>query len=223
MSTVPFFLTGANAKILINNRTMAYCTNVSYRVSVRHASPRVLGRFEVETIQPLSYDVSGTMTLIKYARGLRDFIESSKEVTAPANTSQKGNGLGSLGPQGIENFDPRNLFDGQADEGLIPGRLFQAQLFDIEIRQRLPDGYGKGNSAAFDQRIQQSAANLLTGAGSNGRNETTIVLLRGCRIEDYNFHLERKGAATITLSFKARYADDDTFIARKSGVGQELV
>jgi hypothetical protein len=41
-------------------------------------------------------------------------------------------------------------------------------------------------------------------------------------MEEMHFSLSKKGVATQTFTFKARYVDDDTFIARKSGVGQEL-
>ena len=40
---VPFFLTGANAKIRVNGRTMAFCTNVSYSTRVMHKNPKILG------------------------------------------------------------------------------------------------------------------------------------------------------------------------------------
>jgi len=232
MSAAPFFLTGANAKILLNNKTVAYCTNVSYKVTVRHATPRVLGRFEVETIQPLSYDVVGTMTLIRYAAGLKDFF-GGRHIDTPAAINQAGNGLGSFGPSGIDGvvaslgIPNSNLqFDGAPDENLVPGRLFQSKLFNIEIRQKLPPQetkqFGSLRSRDIIDNVQTRVSQLVTGAGANATSETTVVLLRGCRIEEYSFTLDRRSVATVTLSFKARYADDDSAIARKSGVGQEL-
>jgi len=231
MSSVPFFLTGANAKIILNNKTVAYCTNINYRVSVKHATPRVLGRFEVETIQPLSYDVSGTMTLIRYAAGIKEFFEAEK-VGAPSAVSASGNGLGSYGPSGLAGIaaslgipNADSQFDGAVDENLIPGRLFQSKLFNIEIRQSVPQlTKNKTNSSLqpTEQQVVSTISRAVTGANSNGINETTVVLLRGCRIEDYSFSLDRRSVATVTLSFRARYADDDSAIARKSGVGQEL-
>jgi len=226
MSAAPFFLTGANAKILLNNKTVAYCTNVSYKVTVRHATPRVLGRFEVETIQPLSYDVVGTMTLIRYAAGLKDFF-GGRHIDTPAAINQAGNGLGSFGPSGIDGVvaslgipDSNLPFDGAPDENLVPGRLFQSKLFNIEIRQKLPPQetkqFGSLRSRDIIDNVQAG------GAGANATSETTVVLLRGCRVEEYSFTLDRRSVATVTLSFKARYADDDSAIARKSGVGQEL-
>ena len=193
---LPFFLTGANAKILLNGKAVAFATDVTYRVTVQHASPRLLGKYEVEEHQPLAYDVSGSMAMIRYARGI-DGVLGKNNI---ANTDTLGNGLGSYGEQGgvlgikkaLGLPNGAGQFDGNADENLNPGRMFQSKSFDIEIRQLLPG------------------------------NETTVVLLRGCRITEMGFSLNKKGVATQQLSFMAQYADDDTMIAQTSGVGQEL-
>lgn len=194
----PFFLTGANAKIIVNGVTIAFATNISYSVAVNHTSPRVLGRYEVEEHQPLAYDVTGTFTVIRYARGLADLIGKG---SAPDNVSKRGNGVGSWTQTGA-GHEIRKLaglpntdfqFDGRADDSLTPSRFFQSQMFDIEIRQQL-----------------------------HGRCDIVVAKLRDCRITGANFQLSKRGAATETFQFKARYADEDTFAARKSGVGQEL-
>lgn len=197
---VPFFLTGANAKILLNNKTMAFATNVSYKISVKHASPRVLGRFEVEVHEPLAYDVSGNFTIIRYSRGLKDFLKNAG-YASPEDTNQKGNGIGSYGNSsfggaigaalGLPTSDGQ--FDGKANEAFVPSRMYQSAMFDIEVRQKLPGG-----------------------------EEVKVVLLRNCRMEESTFTLNKRGVATETITFKARYADNDTFVAHKSGVGQEL-
>jgi hypothetical protein len=195
---VPFFLSGGNAKILMNNKVVAFATDVSYKVSIKHASPRVLGRFEVEVHQPVAYDVAGSLTIIRYARGVKEFLRSNGK-QSPDSVSNKGNGLGSfsnspLGAVGaaLGLGTLTGTADGKTNEALVPARMFQSSSFDLEIRQKLPNG------------------------------EAKVILLRGCRIEDSDFRLNRRGVATQTLTFKAQYADDDTAVARKSGVGQEL-
>jgi hypothetical protein len=200
----PFFLTGGNARILLNNRTVAYATNVSYRVSVKNASPRVLGRFEVEVIQPLSYEVTGSMSIFRYGRGLQSYFGEH----APDNVDNKGNGIGSYGLSsfggaigaalGLPTSDGQ--FDGAPNDDFNPSRMFQSKMFNIEIRQKIP------------------TSDFVPG----GNEEAPTVLLRDCRFEDMSFELNKKGVATLNLTFRARYADDDTFVARKSGVGQEL-
>jgi hypothetical protein len=192
----PFFLTGGNARILVNNRTVAYAANVTYRISVKNAAPRVLGRAEVEAIQPLTYDVTGSLSIIRYGRGLQSYFGNG----APQGVDNKGNSMGSYGLSsvggviggalGLPNKDGQ--FDGSPNEAFDPSRFFQSKMFNIEIRQKLPD------------------------------SETPAVLLRDCRFEDLSFQLDKRGVATIQLTFRARYADGDDIIARKSGVGQEL-
>lgn len=223
---LPFFLTGANAKILLNGKTVAFATDVSYRVSVQHASPRLLGKYEVEEHQPLTYDVSGSMTMIRYARGIDAFFGSAGADAA----SEKGNGIGSFGEDGgvlgikkaLGLPNGAGQFDGNADESLNPGRMFQSKSFDIEIRQVLPAKHttkGFGVNAISLSGLDRALGPVTT---RPEKNETTVILLRGCRITDMGFSLNRKGVATQQLSFLAQYADDDTMIAKTSGVGQEL-
>ncbi len=226
-----FFLTGANARILLNNKTVAFATDIQYTIDVRHASPRVLGRFEVEVHQPLSYDVSGSMTIIRYARGIKDFLGGS----APEDASNAGNGMGSyklgsaLGAIGSSLGLPTTdgIFDGAADEAFVPERFFQSKMFNIEIRQKLPKAADGFNPFSIQDAVNTIDDLLLPDALAPSAtrpedNETTVILLRDCRIERLSFSLNKRGVATQTLTFRARYADDDTAIARKSGVGQQL-
>lgn len=208
-----FFLVGANAKIILNNKSVAYATDVSFSVKVRHASPRVLGRFEVETIQPLTYDVEGSLTIIRYGRGLKAFHEATGSV-APSNVSNQGNSIGSFGRQGLNLGqlglpDSSGQFDGRADDAFNPAKFFQSQMFNIEIRQKL-------KSSSIDRIRHVQLGKKI------GDEETTVIMLRDCRLLDMQFKLNKKSVAVQVYTFKARYMDDDTFIARKSGVGQEL-
>lgn len=228
----PFFLTGANARILLNNKSVAFATDVSFRIVVKHASPRVLGRYEVEVHEPLSYDVSGSFTVIRYARGLKSYLGGN----TPNDTTNKGNGIGSFGlasfggPVGSALGLPTSdgQWDGKADEAFDPSRFFQSKMFDIEIRQKVPiildtGTGGTGGLMGITKSFFAALDDVLKSDVTTPTNaETTVMLLRDCRIEEADFKLSKRGVATQTFIFKARYADDDTQLARKSGVGQEL-
>jgi hypothetical protein len=194
----PFFLTGANAKIKVNHVTIAFATSVNYQVIVRHAKPRVLGKYEIEVAQPLAYDVMGSLSIIKYGRGIKDYLG-----TGPKDTTGLGNGVGSLSPaiddiaSAVNIPNAKGQFDGGAHHSFNPGKFFQSTMFDIEIQQKIQDP-------------------------NNPEVNAPIIRLRECRFEQMSFDLNKRGAAIMTLSFCARFADDDTFIAVKSGVGQEL-
>lgn len=172
----PFFLTGGNARILMDNQTVAFATNISYRVIVKHSNSRVLGKYEVEDLNPLSYEVFGSLTIIRYASKLKESLHPASKAV-----SEKGNSIGSYdGPVG------------RVNEALNPGRLLKSKMFDIEIRQQLPEN-----------------------------DEVFVFRLRDCRIDEIAFDLNKKSAATQTIRFTARYLDDDVFTAEKSGIGQE--
>jgi hypothetical protein len=122
--------------------------------------------------------------------------------------NNKGNGVGSYGASsfggvigsalGLPTSDGQ--FDGAPNENFNPARMFQSKMFNIEIRQEIPgSGFTPGS-----------------------RDEVPVVMLRDCRFEDMEFQLNKRGVATLNLTFRARYADDDSFTARKSGVGQEF-
>lgn len=192
MSTLqPFFFAGARAKILLDNRTVAFCTNVEYKITVEHAEPRVCGRYEVEEIVPLSYIVHGTFNIIRYARGLSDVIEEP-----PIGVSPKGNGIGTYSPPPSNivssAFENSPLFPGGANQSFNPSTFFRSRHFDFEIRQKIEGG------------------------------ETVIARIRDCRIVEGAFALTKGDVARQSFTFKGRYADDDTYIASKSGVGQEF-
>jgi len=197
----PFFLTGANAKIIVNGVTMAFATNISYSVQVNHNSPRVLGRYEVEEHQPLSYDVFGGFAIIRYVKNIGQGNKIAGVTTSPDGVDAEGNGIGSwqrgtggsLGSMlSLPGTDGAG--NGHANENMVPGRLHQSQMFDIEIRQQAAGG-----------------------------GECTVARLRNCRITSSNFVLANKRTvATQAFTFKAQAVDEDTFTAMKSGVGQEL-
>jgi len=97
-----------------------------------------------------------------------------------------------IGNWGADNVSFSNLADGRAYENLNPQKMFRATTFDIEIIQKTP----------------------------NGNN--TAAKVRDARITQADFSLNKKAAATQTFNFTALYADEDSFIADFSGLGQQF-
>ena len=227
---VPFFITGANAKIRVNTLTLAYATDVQYSIRVEHAAPHVLGVFEAFSQDPLSYKVSGSFSIIRYTRGLKNYIDQTGGQSAlaqfldknvskgalqgavfgnqnstslgdtPPGVSDKGDGVGAWKPNNgiatITGSIAGSTFGGptRADQSFDPSKLWAPVAFEIEICQ--------------------------TAAG----NEVgTIARFRGCRLTGSDFKLNRRGVAVQTFTFQACYADEDTFNASASGVGQTVV
>lgn len=188
----PFFITGATAKVKVNGLTLAYCTNISYSVSVNHATPRVLGMYESTGIEPLSYSVTGSFSVVRYAADAKSEISGS-----PNGVSNGGNGIGNWGPDGINkrlkegfNFDKA---DGRAYHNLVPRHLNKATGFEIYIYQK-----------------------------AKGGEQISVARIRDARITKSDFTLSKQSAAMQTFQFTAVYADEDSFLADFSGVGQQF-
>ena len=190
----PIFLTGANAKIKVNGRTMAYCTDISYTIQVMHQTPKVLGMYEGSSVEPLGYNVSGSFRLIRYMRNARDNISENVSI------KNSGNGVGSWGGSSEKKgFTKDNIQSGaRAEESLSPGDLENAAAFDIEIYQKL------------------------YGAQTDSTDNLGVARIRNCRIVQAEFTLSKKSAAIQTFNFVALYADEDTFQADFSGRGQQF-
>lgn len=120
----PFFITGANSKILLNGKTMAFCTDFACSVQILTQTPKVLGKFEGSSVEPLGYTVSGSFTLIRYVKN----AVSEYGGTQPRDTVNSGNGMGNWADRGI----------GQAtDIQANPADLASGSTFDIEVYQKI--------------------------------------------------------------------------------------
>lgn len=188
----PFFLTGANAKIKVNNQTLAYVTNLSYSVTVNHATPRVLGMYEPTSVEPLSYLVTGTFTVVRYIADVKDNVGG----VSPDGAKETGNGIGNWGPDGTgkrlkEGFNFKAP-DGRTYDNLNPRHLDKATGFEIYVYQKL-----------------------------NGK-DVSVAKIREARITRADLNLIKNAVATQSFQFTALYADEDSFIADFSGVGQQF-
>lgn len=224
----PFFITGANCKIKLNGKTLAFATDLSYSIQVITQSPKVLGVYEGSSVEPLGYTVSGSFTIVRYAKG----IKAASNGTAPngAAVNDAGNGVGNWGGtwgggSGLSDFFARNGIgnDGRANEALDPSKFQNGTTFDIQVYQKVPSTAGIEGLGAVEQGLA-TATNVLQ--GGTGLGETTDVIgianIRNCRITQADFSLTKKGVATQRFSFIAQYVDEDSFVADASGRGQQF-
>lgn len=188
-NVAPFFITGANCKLKVNGVTLAFATNLAYSVSIPHARPKMLGSYEANSFDPLSYDVNGSFTIIRYVDGLKGKLESLG-IATPNGVDNKGNGIGSWTTQGSKSEFNKAFgggADGRADRSLNPASLQDGVAFDIEIYQKLPDNSFLG-----------------------------ISRLRNVRITQMSSQLAKRGNMTQTFQFIAQFLDEDSFIADPS-------
>jgi len=188
----PFFLTGANAKVRVNGRTIAFVTNLSYSVDVKHATPTVLGMYEPSSVEPLGYLVTGSFSVVRYTADIATDVGG----TRPNGVSERGNGLGTFGPDSLlkqlaGGFDFKQP-DGRAYQNLNPAKLKTATTFDIEVFQKFASG------------------------------QRSVAKIRDVRITRADFNLGSRSAARQTFNFTALYADEDSFLADFSGTSQKF-
>lgn len=118
----PSFITGATAKIKLNDVTMAYAQDVSYSVTVTTIPIETMGRYEVVANEPVAYFVDGTLSIIRYT-----------------NAAGKQYGSG----QSNDNGNASNKWGTGAGAHFNPGQLIGSETFDMEI-------FSKFSSDAID-------------------------------------------------------------------------
>lgn len=213
----PFFLTGANAKIRLNNKTLAFCTDLSYSIQILHQTPKVLGMYEGSSVEPLGYTVSGSFTVIRYAKDAAAAVGSKPNGTA---NNDAGNGVGNWG--GVwggtaGDFLARNGVgnDGRANEALDPSKFANSTTFDIEVYQKVK-AQATNNSGFSGVTNLGSQIRDIAAGGTGGGKQTDALgfaRIRSCRITQADFQLTKKGAAIQRFNFVALYVDEDSFVA----------
>jgi len=115
----PSFITGANAKIKVGGKTMAYAQDVSYSATTTTIPIETMGRYEVVANEPVAYFVDGTLSVIRYTNIAKDNNMDGVAV--------EGNGTGklALGSDGALASDHMN-----------PGDMLASESFDLEIFQK---------------------------------------------------------------------------------------
>ncbi len=191
----PFFITGANAKVKLNGKTLAFCTDLSYSIVVNHQTPKILGMYEGSSVEPLGYTVQGSFTVVRYAKNATKNAAGTKPHSTAENDA--GNGIGNWGEawgSGGGAFLARNGIgnDGRANESLDPSKLQNATTFNIQVYQK-------------------------TATSSVG-----VANIRNARITQADFSISKKGAAIQRFQFTALYVDEDSFVADFSGKGQHF-
>lgn len=188
----PFFLTGANAKIKLNGKTLAFCTELSYSIQILHQTPKILGMYEGSSVEPLGYTVSGSFSIIRY---VKDIKKDTKMAMTNVAANDAGNGIGNWGAAWGAGFASGN--DGRPDENLDPSRLEDGSTFDIEVYQKV-------------------------GSSGREKKDLGVAKIRNCRIVQADLTLSKRGAAVQRFNFTALYVDEDSFRADFSGQGQHF-
>lgn len=188
----PTFITGATAKIRLNGKTIAFCQDFNCSVQILTKTPKVLGKYEGDSVEPLGYLASGSFSIIRYAKGIREANKNGVPFGLAENDA--GNGVGNWGTVWggkLGDLAARNGIgnDGRAHEALDPSKFATSTTFDIQIYQKVADSEPLG-----------------------------ILNVRNARITHADFGLQKRSAAVERFQFVALYVDGDGFVANSSGV-----
>lgn len=228
----PFFVNGANAKIKINGKTLAFCTDLSYSISILTQTPKVLGMYEGSSVEPLGYNVSGSFTVVRYVKDIGQAVGGKKPAGIAENDA--GNGVGNWGSVWggkLGDFLNRSGVgnDGRANEALDPSRFSNGTTFDIQVYQKVDTRGGSAASAGVAGAVSGIASVLQGGTNSGGDGGSAanvdfvgVANIRNCRITQADFSLSKKGVAMQRFAFTALYVDEDSFTADFSGQGQQF-
>jgi hypothetical protein len=64
----PKIMTGARAVFKVNNKVIAYATNVGWRIGIPHQPINVLGRYSAARLEPLGYDVTVNCGVLRFTK-----------------------------------------------------------------------------------------------------------------------------------------------------------
>lgn len=122
----PTFITGAKAIVRVYGKALAFCSDVSYNVNVQHIPVEALGIFEIISNEPVSYNVDGTFSVIRYAKvegqvnPLQNFANALNEGDIPSNTAS-----------GIVDESGNSL-----KQHIDPAQIINSTTFDMEVMEK---------------------------------------------------------------------------------------
>lgn len=192
----PTFITGAAAKVKLNGKTLAFCTDFNCTVQVLTKTPKVLGKYEGDSVEPLGYLVYGSFSILRYAKGIKEGLGKNAFPHGLAE-NDAGNGVGNWGTTWggkLGDILARNGIgnDGRAQEALDPSKFNSGTTFDIQIYQKID--------------------------GETGPDQLGILNVRSARISQADFSINKRGAAMERFNFVALYVDGDAYVANASGI-----
>ena len=224
----PTFITGAAVKVRLNGKTLAFCSDFSCSVQILTQTPKVLGKFEGDSVEPLGYLVSGSFSVIRYAKGVKK-ASGSRSFPHGLAANDAGNGVGNWGTVWggkLGDILARNGIgnDGRAHEALDPSKFANGTTFDIQIYQKVDTrDSGSVDTGSLTTNILTGAASILSGGTNSGPGNAPntdylgVLNIRSCRITQADFSISKRSAGMDRFSFVGLYVDGDAFVANSSG------
>jgi hypothetical protein len=158
------FITGANARVKVGGKTLAYCTDVSYNIAVQTIPIETMGTYEVRDNTPVAYTVDGAFSIIRYTKEAANLDNTNPAIPNPNTDGNR--------PAAV------NTEEGTMNHHLNPALILSSGTFDVEIQEALPDA--GGTSAASTKNVFKISDCRLTRRGMT-------LNKRGVYVDQYAF------------------------------------
>lgn len=123
------FMTGARAKVKLGNHVLAFCTDVSYNVTVQTIPVEAMGKFEVFSNEPIGYMVDGSFSIIRYTSKMAAYSGVTDQEAAGTNMS------------GNDSTTPNTLPKGTApSDHMNPSKILSSMTLDLIVLDKATAG-----------------------------------------------------------------------------------
>jgi hypothetical protein len=194
---IPSFITGANAKIKIDDLTMAFAQDVSYSITVGTIPIRSMGRLEVAAHEPVSYMVQGTLTIVRYTKSAGtaqvdlyklasvddDANPNTPNVVRSVKTGEKKKLIQGASSNGNSVNRWNSSSAGNIGDQFDPSKILSSLTFDLEIFSKIDNG--------------------------GSVNSQSIIKIRDCRLTSKSGSLNKRGLMLDQFTFNAILVDND--------------
>lgn len=218
---LPLFASAPLCEILVDGVKVAYAVGLSLNVGVNLQEVRVLGQFEIESIEPLAMmPVTGSFQVIRVLspESIAENLKNARARNNPLIKDQanKIHGAADINPKtnlpyGSDQYEytdePRSSVIADQGQGALTGsaelakhldprRILLSKSFDIEIRLKVPAVYTK----VTDEKSNESTISYKNGTAHS------FMRVKGCRLTGASANIAPGALLTESAEFQGLLA-----------------
>ena len=126
---IPSFANGSALKIIVDDKIIAYATNLSFSDDVTHAGVGGVGSYSYDALEPVQYAARGGFSVTHYSKAAMTAIAGDNALSADkaSNAPTRSSGNNSVNGGDGNSFLVANSFN--------PVALLASRTFDIQVWQ----------------------------------------------------------------------------------------
>jgi len=144
---IPSFANGSALKITVDDKIIAYATNLSFSDDVTHAGVGGVGSYSYDALEPVQYAARGGFSVTHYSKAAMTAIVGGNALSADkaSNAPTRSSGNNSVNGGDGNSFLVANSFN--------PINLLTSRTFDIQVYQGAADATTGVRSPAKDSLV----------------------------------------------------------------------